>query len=229
MLDCCPHCQAIRLSSSGLRNFIRFGFFRRSSDGRRLQRFCCLRCKKTFSHATESVCFGQKKRHKNFQILKQVSSGTSYRRTAMILCIDRKTVARKIRFLGVVCDLRNRQANLLRAKETQFEFDEQETFQHTKCQPISIFWAVTKRRRILHFQVAPMPAKGMLSRFAQKKYGRRRDGRPAARRRFFRQLAPLIVENAIAKSDSNPHYVNDLKTILPNVTHIQIKGKRGAV
>ncbi len=59
---------------------------------------------------------------------------------------------------------------------TSLEFDDLETFEHTKCKPLSATIAVeSKTRRILGFRVARMPAKGLLAAISRKKYGYRKD------------------------------------------------------
>ncbi len=50
-----------------------------------------------------------------------------------------------------------------------------------------------------------------------------------ARRRLFKKLKPLIADNALIKSDSNPHYPGDVKELFPQATHVTYLGKRGAV
>jgi hypothetical protein len=68
-----------------------------------------------------------------------------------------------------------------------------------------------------------------LAKIAFKKYGPRRDTRSLARKRLFESLKPLAVEEAIFKSDQNPHYGPDLKKYFPHATHQALKGQRGSV
>jgi hypothetical protein len=61
---------------------------------------------------------------------------------------------------------------------SHFEFDDMETFEHTKLKPLSVTLAVQyQTRRILGFQVSQMPAKGLLAQKAFEKYGYREDKR----------------------------------------------------
>jgi len=76
------------------------------------------------------------------------------------------------------------------------EFDDLETFEHTKCKPISVALAVEyKTRRVLAFEVARMPAKGLLAAISRKKYGFRIDDRPSAYEALFKALVPQVSES----------------------------------
>ena len=60
----------------------------------------------------------------------------------------------------------------------EVEFDDLETFEHTKCKPLSVTLMVEyKTRRILGFEVSQMPAKGRIAHIARKKYGPRAECR----------------------------------------------------
>ncbi|HEY8278405.1 MAG TPA: hypothetical protein VIH99_02195 [Bdellovibrionota bacterium] len=117
--------------------------------------------------------------------------------------------------------------NYLKEKAKVIEFDDMETFEHTKCKPLSISLAVeSKTRRILGVEVRRMPAKGPLSR--GKRYGPRPDERRGGRKSLFTQIKELAIEEVRIKSDSNPHYSKDIEEFFPLGSHIQYKGKRGA-
>jgi hypothetical protein len=74
-----------------------------------------------------------------------------------------------------------------------------------------------------------MPAKGLLAKISVKKYGKRPDHRPLARKRLFKNLKELVEPTALIKSDMSPHYTNDVKEYFPEATHHAYKGKRGAI
>ena len=224
----CPYCELKSDYISDCRTIVGFGRFHRTSDSRDLKRYRCLLCKRTFSDATKDKYFRQKKRQKNGQIFEQLASGTSQRRTARLLRINRKTVAKRLVLLGLIC--RNTLEFDRAGREiTELEFDDIETFEHSKSKPVSIILAVeAKTRRILGFEVAQMPAKGRLAEKSVKKYGLRRDERRAARRRLFQELRPIVAPGAIIRSDSNPHYVEDVKEFFPDCHHVRVLGARGA-
>jgi len=197
---------------------------------------CLLYGSRHLSHKTGYVddlpfnaCFRQKKRHKNGILRKLLCSGVSQRRAARILSIHRVTVARKLGFLAIEAVFEFRRDNLNRPRAKIIEFDDLETFEHTKCKPISVTLAVEfKTRRILGIEVSGMPAKGMLVKKARK-YGPRRDERRAARERLFGRIKDLVEPGALIKSDSNPHYVPSVAKHFPDSVHKRYEGKRGSL
>lgn len=158
------------------------------------------------------------------------SGGVSQREIARVEKLNRKTVARRLRFLGSLALKNFEIENSLEDQCSEIEFDDMETFEHTKLKPLSVTLAVQyKTRRILGFQASQMPAKGLLAQKSLKKYGYREDKRSEGRRRLFEDLKPLIFDRSIIRSDSNPHYVEDVKRYFPNAFHDRVLGKRGAI
>ena len=226
----CPYCLKPSHPAEDRKGVVRFGSFLRRSDSALVQRFRCLLCKRSFSEATPDPCYRQRKRYLNQAIAKFLISGVSQRRLALLMGINRKTVVRKFIFMGLFAHTWLLEKNLEYPKSTIIEFDDLETFEHTKCKPLSITLAVEyPTRRILGFRVSRMPAKGHLSEIARKKYGFRKDERKKARCELFEELQNLIVPHAIIKSDENPHYANDVRRYFPNATHHAYKGKRGCI
>src|SRR5271165_6154336 len=78
----------------------RQGRYWRAEDSKWISRYRCRSCRKTFSAARFSPCFRQKKRRPNAWVSKLLASTGSQRRTARLLRINRKTVVRKMNFLG---------------------------------------------------------------------------------------------------------------------------------
>lgn len=109
-------------------------------------------------------------------------------------------------------------------------FDDMETFEHTKCKPLSIGLMVEEgTRRILGYNVARMPAKGLLAKISVKKYGKRIDERPKKRAELFNKLKILIKEDAVIKSDECPYYFKYIQRHFPKAQHITFKGRASAV
>jgi transposase-like protein len=225
----CPHCSSTRSSSSDPRSVVGHGEFRRKSDSRRLKRYRCLKCKKTFSQATGNPCFGQNKRQFNYTIGLHLASGVSLRRISRLLNINRKTVVKKLIFLAGQARIALDDQNRSKPLATTIEFDELETFEHSKCKPISVHLAVESgTRRILSFQVAQMPSKGLLAAISRKKYGKRKDMRRQARIELLKDLLPLVDPKALIKSDQNPHYAKEVKEFFPQATHATFKGRKSS-
>jgi transposase-like protein len=229
MLPPCPRCSLSKDFVYDSRTISVHGRFYRTSDSRSVERFRCLGCKKTYSKATYDPCFRQKKRQKNSMVFELQASGVSGRRTAKLLRINRKTVARKLIHLGRICSDQlffQTASSMVNA----MQFDDLETFEHSKCKPVSVTIAVEERtRRILGFRLARMAAKGRLVKKAFKKYGLRRDDRSRARKDLFRELRPIIAPGATIKSDSNPYYIKDVKKFFPDSIHLKVLGGRGAI
>lgn len=223
----CPRCSQSLTSDSEPPKVRRAGRFYRKSDGQWVKRFLCLRCKHRFSNATFHPCYRQKKRHFNYRIEKGLSSGISERRLARFLCLTRKTVAKKITFLGLRAQKKLENYHRHKGIAFEFEFDDQETFEHSKCLPVSITWAVeAKTRRILGFEVSRMKANGLLAKKSLKKYGSRKDERARGRARLFKRLKPLVHPEALIRSDQNPHYPEDVKRCFPGCVHVKVKGRK---
>lgn len=226
----CPHCSDTDSTSENRIHVKKAGHYRRRSDSRRVQRFQCQNCLKHFSYATFHSCFRQKKRHLNEKLKKLFCSGVSQRRAAQLLHLSRTTVKRKFVYLGSLSRLELKRFNAQFSKVEVVEFDDLETFEHTKCKPLSVTLAVdSSTRRILGFEVSRMPAKGLLARMARKKYGFRSDKRSVGRNKLFQKIKPLVADTATIKSDQNPHYPVDLKRHFPLSKHETSKGRRGSV
>lgn len=166
--------------------------------------------------------------------MKLLVSGVSQRRAARVLSINPKTVVRKFLFLSGLARLRNQEfrneflANGIRLES--IHFDEMESFEHSKCLPLSIPLAVqTQTRKILGFRVCEMPAKGPLAKISRKKYGLRRDGRAKAADSLFSEIAPLLLPRAEVRTDQNPHYPRWIRRRMADADHQAHEGKRGCI
>lgn len=220
----CNKCQSDRPGRT------KHGFFVRSSDQRRIQRYKCIHCGHVFSDATFQLCYRQKKRRLNPRVLENLCSGVSQRRSAKLLKTTRKTIARKLIFLAEHLRKKNFEYLMASPMVENMQFDDLETFEHTKLKPLSVTMAVEKdTRRILAFEVSSMPAKGLLAQKSRKKYGPRPDHRPEAREKLFSKIAPKILPTALIESDQNPHYPESVKKYFPKATHQTSPGGRGAV
>lgn len=227
----CPKC--LKKFSRSLKSnsqIVKCGFFKRNSDRKIVQRYYCTACKKHFSSATFSDCFNQKKRHYNCKVARLLVSAVSLRECSRVLKINRKSVVRKLIFMGkkAKIDLDKFNNKLPIAKEVLF--DDLETFEHTKCKPVSIGLMVEEgTRRVLGYNIARMPAKGLLAKISVKKYGKRIDERPKKRAELFNEMKNLVHDRAIVKSDECPYYFKFIKRHFPNASHITFKGRASAI
>ena len=210
-------------------NMVRAGRYYRTSDSKWIQRYRCEGCKKSFSQATfDCFSYRQKKRLKNRPLTGLLCSGVSQRRAAKLLKINRKTVVRIFRLESIRSRYNLRLQNRKLPRCETIEFDDLETFEHTKCKPLSITLAVEyKTRRILSVEVSRMPASGRLARRSRELYGPRKDERRKGRHRLFSHVKDLVIATALVKSDQNPHYPRDVARFFPAARHQRFKGKRG--
>lgn len=226
--------RSVRNPDSVLRSFQRQGRYFRKDDGRWIPRYRCRCCQRTFSTSRWTPPFGQKKRTINSQVLELLCSGVSQRRVARLLRINPKTAVRKFLFLSSLAQAERRRLLLFWAESPEkleaIQFDEMESFERSKCLPLSIPLAVDpKSRKILGFRVASMPAKGPLAEISRKKYGPRADERAARAEELLREIQPLIAAQAKITTDQNPRYPDWLKASFPKARHRTVKGKRGCV
>lgn len=214
--------------------FVRNGRYWRAEDSKLICRYKCLQCKRSFSSARFSACFGQKKRKVNAWVEKLYYSGVSQRRMARLLKLNHKTVERKIVFLGGCAEKDNlaflKELGASEKKIKELQFDEMETFERSKCLPLSIPLAVLPgSRKILGFKIAEMPAKGPLAAISRKKYGKRGDERAQMAESLLAELKPLLAPNVLITTDQNPKYPGWIKPHFPEAEHIAVKGRRGCV
>lgn len=225
---CCP-----RKTCLEHKNNPRIGFhgkYFRSSDSKYIKRWICLTCKRTFSQATSNPCFAQKKRRINSKVRDYLESGVAMRQIARKLRIHRITVARKRKFWSEQGFLKHPLLlKKIKPQECHFvQFDDLETFEHTKCKPLSVSIAVTNKRHILDFKVSRMSARGRLAEKSREKYGLRADERPQGWDTIFRRLSSQLKKDVVIISDKNPHYPKAIKLHFPNSIHRAVKGRKVA-
>ncbi len=195
-----------------------------------VKRFFCLTCRRSFSDATEDSDKNQKKRQINLLVYRFFSSGVSQRRMAPLLNVNIKTIARKLKFLGPLAKRALNLNNLVHPLCSIVEFDDLETFEHTKLKPVSVTLAIEyKTRRILGFEVSRMPAKGLIAALSRKKYGFRKDERPQGIKTLFKDIQPFIKPDALIKSDQNPGYPKPIKSFFPNCQHKAYKSRKACI
>lgn len=221
----CPYCKD---HSSRI---VRKGFFsKKSTRATRIQRFLCRKCNRSFSTQTGTLTYRERKPHVTQRLARLLTRGVSQRAAAELLGIHPITVARKLVRLGEFAAKRLETYVRDEPFRPTVLFDEMETFEHTKCKPLSIALAVEDRsRRILAVEVAQMPAKGRLAAISRKKYGRRPDHRPKALRRMFERILLANPNVTTLISDESPRYPRFVGEYCPKAEHRRFKGRRGCI
>lgn len=212
-------------------NIIRDGYFKRQEDSKLIQRLRCRACGARFSTATHTVTYRQKKRRINAPLAKLLSSNVSMRRSSWILGVNRKTVERKLAFLGQKYRRLNRRyCERRRGTIKELQLDDLITKENSKLKPLAVTLLVeSDSRRILALEVARIPAFGHLAKLAVQKYGKRADEHPAALERVFSELAPLMHPRARIKSDEHKRYGAVIKKYLPHAEHLTYRSERARV
>jgi len=219
----CPRCKS--------ENFKKNGSYTSKSHRQKLvQRYYCRGCESTFSDQTGTLTCGERKPYATQLVMRLLMSGVSQRRCAKIADLHPITVARKLERLGLRAAARNLEESTLDSIE-EVIFDEMETFEHTKCKPVSIPLAVEKQsRRIIAIGVASMPAKGKLAKISRAKYGARDDDRKEALAQVLECVKNAAPGIKVIKSDMCPRYPNIVKkTFGSQVSHLTYKGRRGCI
>jgi len=153
------------------------------------------------------------------------------RRVAKLQRISRLTVKRKVQFLAQKARLEHSQWLLNQSKPFEHvQFDDLETFEHTKCKPVTVtIFIEPKNRKILGHTVAKIGAKGKLAKVALKKYGKRKNESFEKREELFLSLSPYIAKSALVQSDMSVHYIKPVLRHFPEASHRVFKGQRGCV
>jgi transposase-like protein len=212
-------------------NVIKDGFFYRSSDSRKIQRFKCKSCKTKFSNATFSDTRYQKKRRVNNLVFKLISSGVSMRRIGKILNLHQDTVSKKVIFLAERS--RRKQKGVLEKlhqKVSHLQIDDLITIEHTKLKPVSISVAVDASSRvILGAEVSQIAAFGHLSEISKRKYGQRKSELKQGLTRLFENVSNCIQKDSLVESDEHKMYPTFINKYLKDPEHKQYKGGKGFV
>ena len=159
-----------------------------------------------------------------------LSSNVSLSAAARILRVNPKTVAKKLLFLGAICQKRNQKNVMNYHSVDHIQFDELQTIEHTKLKPLSVAMAVSKNeRKIFGFRVSSMPATGHLAKISRKKYGVRPDHRKAGLNDLFNDLSRLLSPNITISSDECSFYNGVVRSYFPKAMVNQHTGKKGSV
>lgn len=204
------------------------GFFtKKSTRTERVQRYYCHDCRRSFSDQTHRLTYNAKRPHLDQPIYRWVCSGVSQRRIAINLGTTPRTVARKIMRLARFARAEEERWSLQNTGSAAIMFDEMETFEHTKCKPITIAIACDpKTRRLIATEAQPIAANGRLAKISRKKYGFRRNGSPDALRKTFERLKQTYDAIDYFSSDQKTTYRRYTRSYFPGTPHEQFKGRR---
>ncbi|HKY32036.1 MAG TPA: hypothetical protein VJV23_05820 [Candidatus Polarisedimenticolia bacterium] len=92
----CPNLECQQAGSSRRDGFFRHGHYRTRLHGRRIPRFLCRSCRRTMSSQTFDTTYRLRMPELDQAISDELARGSSLRRVAQVLCINRKTVTRRL-------------------------------------------------------------------------------------------------------------------------------------
>lgn len=217
------------------RKIIRKGFFLKK-DGERIQRFVCQFCKKGFSDADpKSPLYRSKHCWVLGELFLRLNDGASLRRCALTWGISKNTVNRYFNLLGDFCkeefDQGHREEVLDPWCET-IQFDEMETYDHSRLRPLAIAVAVNERtRKILSFEVSVMKPKCKLKAESFAKFGFRKSTRIPGLKRMMRRIPKTYhrVRKLVLKSDKCSFYPKVAKAVFPSAQHLVFLSRKACV
>jgi transposase-like protein len=217
-------CEYHKNTDEGIVFFKQSGFYK-LKDGRKVRRLQCKLCGKKFSTNTFKDTYCQKRPDLNKPIVDLLSSSVTIRRTAKLLKCNRKTVARKLIFAGN--KFKKLHGIFLENLFTNHvQFDEMETYIHTKAKPASVSLAVCGNTgKIIDVLACKMPAKGYLATIGRDKYNWTSDDRATCTSSVIATVSTVTHENVMIVSDKKRSYPNLIHAQIPHAEIIQIKSR----
>ena len=215
-----PKCQSDQV--------IKDGAYFRKSDSREIQRFKCKTCLVRFSSSTFSFEYRQNKRRVNHIVFKLLCSGVSQRRIAQILGINRKTVARKLKYLGKKA--RFMQRKFIQNHQIQeLQFDDLITSHHSKLKPLTVPVFIDRESRlILSVEVGQIPAFGHIAKRSRKKYGKRFCEHRKVLKKSFRKIQDLQDPKYVI-TDDHRTYPGLVRNYCKNSVHLRFRSRPASV
>jgi hypothetical protein len=141
-----------------------------------------------------------------------------------------RTIARRVIRFGSICSKNLEAYRLTRSPVSEVQFDEMESFIHTKLKPVTIPIAVEKKtRRVLAVNIGDIGAKGPLKNLSLQKYGHRPSERKKCLKAMMEDLKFCVAEQANFGTDQAPLYPKLIREYFPKASHQACKGSRGAV
>ena len=211
---------------------IKNGHYFRANDSRRVQRFKCSNCGKQFSSSTGTLEFGQKKRRVNHLLLKLFASKVSQRRAALIVGVNKTTVARKFDYWSEKATVKNKRfrEKLKSHKASHIQFDDLITKEKTKLKPLCVtVVSDVERRFILTAKVCQITSFGHLADISKRKYGYRESYHKENLDRVFKSLKPIVSPDALIESDEHKNYPPVVKRYFPIASYDRYKSEKGCV
>ncbi len=210
-----------------------YGTYTRKSDNRRIQRFKCLSCGRTFSTQTFSTTYWQKRPDVDAMVFSRVVNGMCNRQVARDIGIDHTTVDRKISRLGRHCLLFLSKMAATGPPANQIVYDGFETFELSQYYPVYHNIAVEKGTDfILFFNDSELRRKGRMTAGQKKRRAELEamHGRPDPRaiETATAELLSVVIEDqeqVTVYTDDHHQYRNPIRSYGDQIRHEVTPGK----
>lgn len=200
--------------------YIKKGFYRRSGDGRVIQRFLCRHCRLSFSEQTFSTTYWLKRPDLLQRLFLHILSCSAYRQIAREFGVSPNCVAGQVQRLGRHCLLFH---EALRPKNTPREtlvIDGFETFEFSQYTPVHFHLAVGTSHYWYAFTDSELRRRGRMTPWQKRRRAEleERFGRPdpASIEKEVAALLDLLVpagHSASIRSDEHPAYRRALRRL----------------
>jgi len=214
--DKCPNNKCSNHTNPAQQFYSKKGYYKTKKNKCLVPRYKCKMCGKYFSSNTFKDTYRQRNISVNERIYKLLCSGVTQRRIAKITDVTRDTVVSKFLWLAQLS--KNAHECFLDQLETSYvQFDEMETYEHTKLKPLSIPIAIrAKTGEIISLQTAEMAAKGPTARKSVEKYGQRKDDSYRACIRVIESVRKVAKDKITIACDGKPSYPNIIRSKIPD-------------
>ena len=194
--------------------FKKKGFFVRATVPRRIQRYCCSGCKRSFSSQTFALTYWLRRPDLPRKLFLRLLACSAYRQIARDLGVSPTTVLRQVERLGRHCLLFHERLRPKRALSESLVVDGFETFEFSQYTPVHFHTAVGADSHYVYgFTDSELRRKGRMTARQQQRRAQLelRFGRPDPRS-IEREMAALVALVAPAGaalailSDDHPAY-----------------------
>ncbi len=217
----CPKCNVIG-------TLYRKGYYIRPSDNKKIPRLMCRHCGKRTSIQWWSPEYRLKKREIKDEVYNLICRGMSQRATAEHLQVRRPAIACRVKLFGRCSEANLEYYRSQRAPATVICLDEMETFEHTKCKPLTVpIYIEDKSRKILGIALGKIPPRNpKLAQKSRTLYGKRTCERKIILDSLTSSIKNCATNNCTIKTDKSPHYEKPIKKHIPNANHKKYAGRK---
>ena len=210
--QCCPYRACSQHLDPDSSFCTRHGTYHPKCRPRRVQRFLCRTCERTFSRQTFRMDYRDHRPHLNAPLFSLVTSGIGIRQSARNLGLSFRCTELKLRKIGR--HLRRLNLSMRRPIEddAHFHFDEIETYEGQRnSRPLSVpVLVVTETRYIVWAESAPIRPRGKMTEkrreaiaAAEERHGVRQDLSRRAVKRTLQRSADIVSELSVVTLDTD--------------------------